>query len=470
MNLLLLVLIAIFASRMTYSFAKYRKQYKSNLMLALPVVLTQLGQILTQFADNVMVGRYGGDDPIPLAAVSFGSTVFFILFIAAMGITMGLTPLVGELFAQGDRRRSSEYLQNGIIFFTALGFVVSALQLAIIPLLYRMGQPVDVVDMAIPYYKMLVYSMPAVMLFFVFKQFLEGVGNTHAEMYATIISNVANVGMNFLFIYGYCGFPEMGAEGAGLATLLARIIAMVLIVGYFLRRRRYRLYLTHFSPRSFSLRSIGRLLSIGTPISMQMFLESSAFVGIAIMMGWFGSDAVIAMSSSQIATTLGNCAFMIVVSLSAATTIRISHCYGARRIGELSLAAQASFHLVLAWNAFAALMFILLRNQIPLLFTSNAEVVELTSTLLVMTALYQLSDGLQNVSIGVLRGIQDVRIIMPISLVAYWLLNLPIGYLLGFTFGMGPAGLYLSCFFGLSVAAVLGIARIRHSIGRLSRI
>ncbi len=444
-----------------YVFSKYKDQYKANLRLALPVMLTQLGQILTQLADNLMVGRYGGEDPIPLAAVSFGGSVFFILFITAIGIALGMTPIVGELFAQGDRKRSAGLLQNGILFYTLLGIVVSLVQLAAIPLLYHLGQPTEVVDAAIPYYRMLVFSLPFVMLFFAFKQFLEGVGNTKAELAATIIANIANVGFNWLFIYGHWGFPAMGAEGAGLGTLLSRGIATLLIIGYFYYQPRYREYFQYFSTRNYSWAVVRRLLHIGLPISLQMFLETSAFVGTGIMMGWLGKEAI---SAHQIAITLGNCAFMIVLSIGAATTIRVSHCYGKRNIPELSSAAHASLHLVLVWNAFAALMFILFRHQIPTLFTSNTEVIAITAELMIFAALYQLSDGLQNVSIGILRGIQDVKIIMPIAFVAYWLLNIPASYLFGFTFGMGPSGLFLGFSFGLSAAAVLLLFRIHRNL------
>lgn len=449
---------------MLYDFTKYKDQYRANLKLALPVVLTQVGQILTQVADNLMVGRYGGADPLPLAAVSFGGSVFFILCIAAIGLALGMTPLVGELFVQGEHKRSAALLQNGILFYTLLGVGLSLFQFAAIPLLYHLKQPVEVVDMAVPYYRMLVYSMPLMMLFFAFKQFLEGVGNTKVEMVVTIIANLANIGFNWVFIYGRYGFPEMGAEGAGLGTLLSRTIAPILMIGYFINRAKYRAYLKGFSFRRYSWSAVRSLLRMGLPISLQMFLESSAFVGTSVMMGWFGTQAI---SANQIAITLGNCAFMIVMSIGAATTIRISHCYGVRNIGELSLAAKASYHLVLAWNAFAALVFITLRGWIPTLFTSNPEVIAITSSLLVFAALYQLSDGLQNVSVGILRGIQDVKIIMPIALVSYWLLNLPVGYLFGFVLGMGPSGLFLGFSFGLSTAAVLMIGRIRRSVRRL---
>lgn len=450
-----------------YRFSTYKEQYKQNLRLALPVVLTQLGQILTQFADNLMVGQYGGDDPLPLAAVSFGGAVFFILFITSIGIALGMTPLIGELYAQGNRERSSHLLQNGILFYGALGIAMTAFQYAIIPLMYHLGQPVEVVDAAIPYYKMLVWSMPFVMLFFAFKQFLEGVGNTKVEMAVTIIANLANVGFNWVFIYGRCGLPEMGAVGAGLGTLLSRIIAPVLMIGYFYARREYRDYLERFALRNYSWREVGQLTRMGLPIALQMFLESSAFVGTGIMMGWFGDGAKTAIGANQIATTIANCAFMIVMSIGAATTIRVSHCYGARNLGEMTMAAKASYHLVLAWNAFAAAVFLSLRHVIPTLFTTNAEVIGIASQLLAFAALYQLSDGIQNVSVGILRGIQDVRIIMPIALISYWLLNLPVGYLVGFTLGMGPAGLYIGFTFGLSTAALLMILRIRRSIRRL---
>lgn len=447
-----------------YRFAAYRAQYAANIRLALPIVLTQIGLILTQLADNLMVGQYGGDDPLPLAAIAFGGAVSFIFFITAIGMATGLTPLVGELFARDDRRESALLLQNGILFYTLLGAATTALHLLCIPLLYRLGQPVEVVDAALPYYRMLAWSMPFILLFFAFKQFLEGVGNTHAELIVTVIANVANIGFNWIFIYGHLGFPAMGSTGAGVATLLARILTPLLMIGYFCSRARYRSYLAGFSLRVLSRRRVQTLVRIGVPIASQMFLETSAFIGTSLMMGWLGT---VALSANQIAITVNNCAWMISSSISAATTIRIAHCYGARNIGELAVAARASFHLIIAWTLFMTALFIGLRHLLPQLFSSNGDVVELTAELLLFAALFQLSDGLQNVAVGILRGLQDVRIILPIAVTAYWVLNLPVGYLFGFTLGMGPSGLFLSYFVGLTAAAVLLIARIRRTVQRL---
>lgn len=444
-----------------YFFARYKRQYRQNLMLALPVVLTQLGQIFTQVVDNLMVGHYGGSAPEPLAAVSFGGSVFMILYLASIGVALGLTPLIGELYVQGSRQRSSTLLQNGMAFYVLLGAAVSLVQYAFVPLMYRLGQPADVVDMAIPYYKMLVMSMPFVMFFFAFKQFLEGVGNTKAELAVTIVANIINCVLNYIFIFGNFGFSEMGVEGAGLGTLLSRITAAILIAGYFVWRKDYRAYLNNFAMNRFSLRHVRRLLYMGLPISAQMFLESSAFIGTGIMMGWLGKEAI---SANQIANTMSTSAFMIVLSIGAATTIRTSHCYGRRDIGELTMAVKASYHLVLAWNTLAAIVFISLCDFLPALFTENTEVINIASSLFVFMAFFQLSDGVQNVSVGVLRGIQDVKIIMPIAFTAYWLLNLPVGYLLAFTLGMGPTGMYVGYIIGLSVAAILMIRRIRRRI------
>ncbi len=453
---------------MTHTFDRYKEQYRRNLTLAFPVVLTQVGQILTQVADNLMVGRYGGNDPTPLAAVSFGGSVSFLFFIAAIGIAMGMTPLVGELYVQDKHKQSASLLLNGMLFYVILGIATATVQYLATPLLYCLGQPQEVVVMAVPYYRMMYMSMPFVMLFFAFKQFLEGTGNTHAELMATIVANAANIFLNWVFIFGNMGAPEMGAEGAGFATMLARITASVLIVAYFIGRSRYRIYLTDiFNHKQYSWRSVVKLMRMGIPISAQMFLETSAFVGSGIMMGWLGKEA---MSANQIAITLGNCAFMIVISIGAATTIRVSHCFGMRDVEQMKLSVRASYHLVLAWNAIAALFFISLRHVIPTYFTDNAEVIVITSTLLVTVAIYQLSDGLQNVSVGVLRGLQDVKVIMPIAIISYWLLNMPVGYLLAFTFHLGPSGLYIGFFFGLSSAAVLMMTRIHHSIKRMERV
>lgn len=440
---------------------KYKEQYRKNLALSLPVVLTQLGQMLTQLADTIMVGQYGGSDPLPLAAVSFGSSMAFLILIGCIGVALGLTPLIGERYVRGEHGECGKLLHNALIFYTLLGVFVGIAQYAAAPLLYYLGQPDEVVTGAIPYYRMLSYSIPFMLFFFGFKSFLEGTGNTKTVMTITIITNLLNVLFNWLLIYGHWGLPELGATGAGLATTLSRVASAAMILAYFLYHTKYRSYLRGFRLRLPEWQRVMQLLRIGLPIAGQMFLESSAFVGTAVMIGWLGT---IALSANQVAITLGNCAFMVILSIGSAATIRISHCYGERNHEELRLATHATYHLVLLWSLFASLVFILLRHDIPRLFTDNEEVIALTADMMFFVALYQLWDGMQNVSVGILRGLQDVKIIMPIAFVAYWLINMPAGYLLGITAQMGPSGFFLSYSFGLGAAALLLMARIRRDI------
>ena len=448
-------------------FVKYREHYAATLRLALPIAISQLGHILVQFADNVMVGRYGGSDPLPLAAVSFGVMISFLFFITAQGLTLGLTPLIGELYAQDDKERSASYLKHAIVLFTLLGGLFVGGQILSEQLLYRMGQPVEVVDAALPYYRMMAYSLLPVMFFSAFKNFLDGVGNTVVPMLMMMFCNLLNIFLNWVFIYGKLGAPEMGVEGAGLATLLSRALLPVLAVGYFALRSRYRDYTILFSKVRLGVKDFVSLMKMGVPIAVQMLLESVAFVLTGVMMGWF--DAV-AISANQIAMTLGNAAFMIVVAVGSAVTIRVSHCYGARDVERMSLSSKATLHLVLLWNLLAAVAFVSLNHLIPQLFTTNEEVIALASQLLLMVASYQIFDGLQCVGIGILRGIQDVKIIPWISFLAYIALNIPVGYLCGFVLGMGPCGIFVGFLFGLGTSALLALKRIRRKIGEFREI
>lgn len=442
-------------------FDRYRDQYRRNLALAIPVVLSQAGQVVVQLVDNAMVGRLGA---LPLAAVSFGGSVFFMLMIVGVGISLGLTPLVGVSFSQRDHRSSAVYLQNAVLLYGILSLVLFGLSQAIVPFMHRMGQPPEVVEMAIPYFNYIAWSLIPLLLFLAFKQFLEGVGNTRVAMTIIISSNLVNIVFNYLFIYGKFGFPEMGAAGAGLATLISRIITPVWVILYFRRKASFNRYFTFFRWGNFAWKRIRALLTMGIPISMQMFMEGSAFVLTGIMMGWIGTYQI---AGHQITTVISNLAFMIVLGIGAATTIRVSHEYGQGNPVALKRAATASYHIGLAWNVFTALVFILLRNYIPLLFTSDPEVVKVASTLLLFAAMFQISDGLQVISIGILRGLQDVKITTVIAFFSYIVINLPAGYFFAFVLGLGAPGLWMGLILGLSVAAVLLIQRFRRQYARL---
>lgn len=297
-------------------------QYRENLTLAVPVMLSQVGQVVVQLADNAMVGRLGA---LPLAGVSFGGAVFVIFMFWGMGVSLGLTPLVGEAYAKRDLRGAAALFQNSLVLYAATGIVLLALLLGLEALMDRMGQAPEVVAQARPYFRYLSWSIVPFMMYCAFKQFLEGVGNTSAAMVVMLTSNAINIGFNYLLIYGKCGFPEMGAAGAGLATLISRICMPLMMLAYFLRDVSFRRYLRFFTWAAQGWRRIRQLLSVGLPISVQMVLEVSAFALSSIMMGWIGA---VELAAHQIVVTFGNFAFMAMVGISSATTILVSHRFG----------------------------------------------------------------------------------------------------------------------------------------------
>lgn len=445
---------------------RYGPEYRATLKLALPVVAAQLGQVLVQLADNIMVGRYGGEDAMPLASVAFGITASFLFFITGLGITLGLTPLVGEHFARGERRSEASCLKHAVALYSLAGLLLMLVQFACEPLLYRIGQPPQVVDAALPYYRIAALGLLPVMLFGAFKQFLEGIGNTLMPMLIVVGCNLLNIFLNWLFIFGRWGCPELGATGAGVATLLARMAMPAAAWLCFRMHGRLRECLHGMRQERYTRKGFAELLGMGLPIAVQMFLEASAFVLTGVMTGWFDT---VAISANQIAMTIGNCTFMISCALGAAATIRVSHCYGRRDAGGLALSARASLHLVAAWSIAVAAVMALLNGFIPRIFTANAPVAELTSVLLLCVAAYQILDGVQCVAMGIVRGFQDVRIIPFISFLAYIVLNIPVGYACGFVLGIGPAGLYAGYVAGLGTSAVLLLMRVGRKLKMMRR-
>ena len=273
--------------------------------------------------------------------------------------------------------------------------------------------------------------------------------------------------LNWVFIFGKFGTPELGAAGAGLSTLIARSVTPVMMIAYFLSKKEFRSYFDFFSWRKMmglsreGNRYCKELFRVGLPIAGHLTLENSAFCITSLMMGWIGT---VEIAANQITTTMANVAFMMVVGIGSATTILTSHAYGARDRAQIKAVSRASYTVGLAWNTITALSFILLRNHIPLLFTNDPEVVRTAGMLLIFCGLFQFSDGLQCISTGLLRGIKDVAVILRIALVAYVIINVPLGYLLCFVVGWGAPALWVGFIAGLTIAAVLLIRRFRRQL------
>ena len=444
------------------SIEKYIPFYLRNLKVALPIVCSQLGGAVVQVIDSVMVGKLG---TVPLAAVSFATAVFVIGFIFSMGILMGLTPLVGIAFVRKERRRVTELFQNAMLLAGLVSVLTCVLLYGITFIMPYMGQDAEVVATCLPYFYTLIASLVPFLLFMTIKQFFEGLGNTWIAMLITLLANIINVVFNYLLIFGKCGFPEWGIVGAGVATLISRVSMPLLFLLAMRLRASWWRHLTDFRRTFFSRARFYELVKVGTPIAIHMLMEVAAFAFSGIMIGWLGA---VPLAGHQIAQNMSHLTFMVVLGIGGATTIRVSHQLGQRDLYAARMAGNASVHLCLLYSTCAASLLILFRHAVAGIFSTDPAVIEIGSQLLIMAGIFQLSDGLQMVGAGILRGLTDVKIVTLYAFISYVCVNIPCSYFLGFVLGWGSVGVWTGFIFGLSVAAVLFHLRLRKTFRSLS--
>ncbi|AHW60921.1 multidrug resistance protein, MATE family [Draconibacterium orientale] len=442
-------------------FQDYIPFYRRNLTLALPIVLSQIGQVTVSLADNMMVGHVGTTE---LAAASFANSVFMIGMVFGMGVTMGLTPLVGKAFGQNQLHKAIIWLKNGIAAHLTASVALTALMFSIYFFLPYMGQPENVLHLARPYYLLLCSSYLPFMFFFTLKQFFEGIGNTKIAMQITLIANVINIVVNYVFIFGKFGFPEMGLMGAGIGTVVSRMCMPLLFAWFILRNNRYKRYFVFARYQKIFRKDIVALLRIGIPIGFQLIVEVAAFAIGAVMMGWLGETQ---LAAHQVALGLATFTYMISLGISQANTIRVSHQMGDKDYVSLRRAVFASTHLVLLVMSLSALLFIVSRKILPLLFTSDENVIQVAATLLIIAAVFQLFDGLQVIMQSSLRGMADVTTPMLIAFIAYLLIGIPTSYIFTFVLNAGPQGIWYGYLVGLGTAGVLFYIRFMRLLKRL---
>lgn len=438
--------------------ADYIPFYKRNLHLAIPVVISQIGQVSVFLVDNMMVGHVGTTE---LAASSFANNVFMLGMYFGMGITFGITPLVGNSFGNGKIDEVVLWLKNGIFTHLAAAFALCLVMFGVYFFLPFMGQPDEVTNLAKPYYLLLCASYLPFMLFFSLKQFFEGIGNTKIAMHITITANLINILFNYLLIYGKFGFPVMGLNGAGIGTLISRVAMPLLFAIYIIKIPGLKRYFVLARNVVFDRQKINSLLKIGIPIAFQIIVEVLAFSIGAIMMGWLGE---VPLAAHQVAIGLASFTYMISLGVSQANTIRVSHQMGVKDYESLKMAAFASTQLVLLFMSLMGVVFILARNVLPYLFTTDAEVIKIASGLLIIAAIFQVFDGLQVVMLSTLRGMADVKLPMFIAFFAYLFLGIPTSYYLAFKLMMGPQGIWYGYLIGLGAAGILFYLRFQHNL------
>ncbi|CAA0146233.1 MATE family efflux transporter [Tenacibaculum maritimum] len=440
---------------------RYTSEFKQNLRIAYPVMLGQLGHVLVGLADNLMVGKLGAPS---LAAVSLGNGIIFIALSLGIGFTFAITPLIAEADGEKNVEKGRSYFQHGVFLSIILGILLFLVLLLAKPVLYYMKQPIEVVELAVPYFEVVAFSMIPLMIFQGFKQFADGLSLTKYAMQATIIANIINVIFNYLLIYGIWVFPKMGIVGAAYGTLFSRFAMLALLIVIMKSKAIFAPYLKGFSLLEIKEKILQRIFNLGYPTALQMWFEVGIFSSGIFLAGVIGTKA---QAANQIALNLASMTFMIAVGLGVTATIRVGNQKGLKNYKELRRIALSIFVLMAAIDLLFAGGFILMKNILPTFYIHDVEVIEVAATLIVIAGFFQLSDGIQAVVLGALRGLQDVKIPMLITFVAYWVVGFPICYYLSLKTDLKAIGIWIGLLISLTVSAILLYIRFHQLTKKL---
>jgi MATE family multidrug resistance protein len=431
--------------------ATYKPHYPDNLKLAIPVVISQLGHILVQTSDSIIVGHFAGT--VALAAVSLVNAMFMIIMVIGLGMSYALTPLIAQQNGKQNYPECGRLLANSLLVNIISSIILFVLiYFGAVLMLNHLDQTADVVAQAKPFLLLLGISVIPMLLFTTFKQFAEGLGFTKQAMKISIWGNVLNIILGIVFVKGLFGIHPMGIRGVGYSTLIDRTLMAIIMSIYVLRSAKFKPYLKGFLPESLSKARIKQLIKIGAPVAMQYTFEVSAFGGAAIIIGTMGA---VPQAAHQIALNMASITYMMASGVSAAAAIKSGNFFGAKRFQDLRHSAIASYHIVLIFMSVTALIFTIFNRWLPWIYTSDESVIAIASQLLILAAFFQLFDGAQVIGLGVLRGMGDVNIPTVITFLAYWVLGIPVGYVLGIHFHLGVMGVWYGLVLGLCTASIL---------------
>ena len=448
----------------------YTKEFNYNLKLAFPVILGMLGHIFVSFADNIMVGQLGAAE---LAAVSLGNSFFFIAMSLGIGFASAITPLVAEADSAKNSLGVKNALKHGLILCAILSVLLYLLILLAIPVIHYMKQPLEVVELAIPYLYIISISIIPLVVFEALKRFSDGLSNTKYPMYATIAANIINIIINYLLIFGSFGFPKLGIVGAGIGTLVSRIIMIFFLSLIFMKREKFKPYVLNIKFRIVDSLIFKKIINIGFPSALQMLFEVGIFTAAIWMSGVLGKNF---QAANQIAFNLSAMTFMVGVGLSVAAMIRVGNQKGLSDFIELRRIAFSVFMLTVLIEMFFAVMFLVFRDWLPTIYLDtenlsktleNTEVILIASKLLLIVALFQIFDGLQVVILGALRGMQDVKIPTIITFVSYWLIGFPISFYLGIYTPLKSTGIWIGLLISLVCASIMLYLRFNYLTKKL---
>ena len=429
--------------------ATYATYYSDLLRISVPIMMGQMSTIVMGFADTLMVGRYGTSE---LAAAGFVNNILGLLIIGGMGFSYGLTPVVGALMGEGRVHAIAGKLKNGLFACSLVGLLLMLLAGFLLLMLPWLGLPKELLPLIRPYLLMLLLSLLPMMAFNAYKQFSDGIQDTTMPMWIMLVGNIFNVLLNWLLIFGHCSFPEMGLYGAGLATLLSRLLQLVLIAGIFHFSPHYEIYRKDFQSTHITKADQRELCRMGWPVALQLGLEAASFSLSAIYVGWLGATD---LAAHQIMIVIGQLFFMLYYGMAAAVAVRVSYYRGTGEVWRTQHVAFAGLHLCWSIGLCLAVPLLLLRDEAGMLFSHSTDVAALVATLVAPFLIYQVGDALQCVYANALRGMARVKPMVWIAFVAYILISLPLGYIFAFVCGWELVGVWMAFPFGLTTAGLL---------------
>jgi len=422
--------------------------------LAIPIILGEIAQMSLHLIDTAMVGAVSY---VQLAAASLVFNVMNIPFVIGIGITISVSQMVSMAQGQFDGQKVSHYFFNGFILCAGFSLLIAAVLFGSKNIFHSLGQDEEVVSYAVPFMNFIGLSIIPMILFMTLKQFTDGLEYTKTAMFISLAGLPLNIFLNWLLIFGNLGFPRLELLGAGWATLITRTL-MFLALGYVVLRHKLFARYIAVSKHQWKLKvkTLKELLHIGIPSSMQLGMESGVFAVSGIIIGTIGA---VEQAAHQIALSCASLTFMVSLGLSQAASIRVSNAFGAKNFPKITLIGKSALLTALCYGTFCALLFTIFRNQLPGLFNDDPRVVEMAAYLLLFASIFQISDSTQAVGSGILRGLKDVKIPTVFIAIAYWVIGLPVGYLITFHWGWGPSGIWTGLTTGLSLASLFLIGR-----------
>lgn len=428
---------------------KYITHYRALASLGIPIVIGNIGNVVLNFADTLMIGHYGMKE---LAAASFVNTLFLLLVIFAVGFSMGLTPIVGSLYGRGDKDRIGGVVRAGIVANALLAVILTTVCTAFYFTFHLLGQPDELLPLMRPYLLVNIVSLPFLCLGNVFRQFFDAIGETRLSMTAMIASNITNIIGNYLLIFGKCGLPELGLLGAGISTTFSRMLILIIFVCVFFACKKYSVYAAGLRGSRTDRGVFRKLNALGWPSALQVGMETAAFSFTAIFVGWIGTTA---LAAHQVMLTISGLFYMVYLGFAVAVAVRVSHFNGQRDRESVITTTWAGFHLILLIAAVVSVPVFLLRHEIGGWFTDDAGVSVVVAQCIVPLIVYQFGDGLQCTFANALRGLACMRPLMYAAFVAYFIVSLPLSWLLGIALGFGLPGIWAAFPVCLMVAGLL---------------